>query len=271
MPGVVGVLRVLTLNIWNLSEPWPGRRAEIVRWIDDLAPDVVCLQEVVDDGDGRNQADRLAAAASGEWHVAWAGTPVAGGARVGNAVLSRQPIATTSWVELPNDRARDDVDRLVVHARTGGVDVYAFHLSWRFDVADLRRRQVLALDRFVADTADPDGAMPAVVAGDANAEPDSDEVRFLSGLATIDGAATYFQDAWRVAGGRGAGWTWDNRNPFAARAGEPDRRIDYVFVGWRKEGGAGRVLRTEVVCDVARTGTFASDHFGLLADLAAPG
>ena len=49
---------------------------------------------------------------------------------------------------------------------------------------------------------------------------------------------------------------------------EPDRRIDYVFVGWRREGGAGRVESARVVCDRSLTGTFATDHFGVLADIA---
>ncbi|MEY2567203.1 MAG: hypothetical protein QOE35_1732, partial [Actinomycetota bacterium] len=63
------------------------------------------------------------------------------------------------------------------------------------------------------------------------------------------------------------GFTWDNRNPFAAAEHEPDRRIDYVLVGWRRDSGAGRVESARVVCDRALTGTFASDHFGLVADI----
>ena len=53
------MLRVLTLNVWNLSGPWRDRRAEIVTWLDRLGPDVVCLQEVVEGYDGRNQARRV--------------------------------------------------------------------------------------------------------------------------------------------------------------------------------------------------------------------
>jgi hypothetical protein len=90
-------------------------------------------------------------------------------------------------------------------------------------------------------------------------------MRFLTGLASLEGRSLYFQDAWRIAGGGGPGLTWDNRNPFAAAEHEPSRRIDYVLVGWRRDGGAGRVESARVVCDRALTGTFASDHFGLLA------
>jgi endonuclease/exonuclease/phosphatase family metal-dependent hydrolase len=77
----------------------------------------------------------------------------------------------------------------------------------------------------------------------------------------------YFQDAWRVAQGAGPGWTWDNRNSFAAAEHEPDRRIDYIFVGHVRPEGTGRVETSRVVCDRSITGTFASDHFGLAADI----
>jgi endonuclease/exonuclease/phosphatase family metal-dependent hydrolase len=84
----------------------------------------------------------------------------------------------------------------------------------------------------------------------------------------MGGTSTYYQDAWRVAGERDPGWTWDNRNPFAAAEFEPDRRIDYVFVGWRRDDGAGRVRTARVVCDRVLAGAvFATDHFGLLAEI----
>jgi len=90
----------------------------------------------------------------------------------------------------------------------------------------------------------------------------------LSGLATLGGRSVYYQDAWRVAGARGPGLTWDNRNPFAAEAIETDRRIDYIFVGWRRDTGAGRVESASVVSNRALTGTYATDHYGLLAEIA---
>ena len=42
--------------------------------------------------------------------------------------------------------------------------------------------------------------MPPILCGDFNAEPDSDEIRFLCSLTALDGRTTFFQDAWRVAG-----------------------------------------------------------------------
>ena len=264
------MLRVLTLNIWNLSGPWRARRAEIVAWLDRMTPDVVCLQEVVEGYDGRNQARRVAELAAGDWHVAYAGSPsewYAGG-WFGNAVLSRWPIDASHAEDLPHTPASDEVQRLVLHARTRGLDVFCTHLNWRYDEGSIRERQVHRVVEVVEQRADPGSPLPPIVCGDLNAEPDATEIRFLTGLASVGGRSTYFQDAWRVAGGGGPGWTWDNRNPFAAAEHEPDRRIDYVLVGWRHDDGAGRVETARVVCDRALTGTFASDHFGVVADIA---
>jgi endonuclease/exonuclease/phosphatase family metal-dependent hydrolase len=266
------VLRVVTLNIWNLDGPWAERRLEIVAWIDRLNPDVVLLQEVMEHGDGRNQAAWIAEHAAGEWSMAYGGAGEIGVGRFGNAVLSRSPIDATSVLDLPYEPRDDDIQRVVVHARTGGHDVFCTHLNWRFDDGYVRERQVVALADFVRDVADPAGALPPIVGGDFNADPDAEEIRYLCGLVAIDGRSAYFQDAWRVASagtGAGPGWTWDNRNVFAAADREPDRRIDYVFVGWRPSPkGPGRVESARVVCDRALTGVFASDHFGLFVEIA---
>jgi endonuclease/exonuclease/phosphatase family metal-dependent hydrolase len=262
------MLRVLTLNLWNL-ERWRERREEVLAWFRLLEPDIVCLQEVVENSDGRNQVRWLAERTASTPHVACgpAGS-VASGTTFGNGILSRWPIDATEVVALPSASVPGDVDRAVTWARTRGVDVFCTHLSSPFEAVALRRRQVVRLVEVVNETADPRGPLPPVLAGDFNAEPDADEIRHLCGLTTLQDRVTYFQDAWRVAGGGGPGWTWDNRNPFAAAEYEPDRRIDYVFVGWRGGRGSGRVEAARVVCDRALGGAYASDHYGLLAQVA---
>ena len=260
----------MTLNIWNLSGPWRERRVEIAAWLTRLSPDVVCLQEVVENADGRNQARELADAVGG-YHVAYHGAPL-WERTFGNAILSRWPIDDTAAVSLHHAPKEGEVQRVVVHARTGGHDVFSTHLNWEFGDGCIREVQVQELADFVAGRADASAPLPPIIGGDFNADPDSNEIRFLCGLAAVGGRSVYYQDAWRVAGGAGPGWTWDNRNNFAAGDREPDRRIDYIFSGWRRDGaaGAGRVESARVVCNRALTGTFASDHFGLLAEIATP-
>ena len=255
----------MTLNIWNLSGPWRERRVEIAAWLTKLSPDVVCLQEVLENPDGRNQARELADTVGG-YHVAYGGSP-AWERTFGNAVLSRWPIDDSGVIRLHHAPKEGEVERVVVHARTGGHDVFSTHLNWEFHDGAIREVQVQELHDFVVERAAPGAALPPIIGGDFNADPDSTEIRWLSGLATLGGRSVYYQDAWRVAGGRGPGHTWDNRNPFAAEAIEPDRRIDYVFVGWPKPGGLGHVTSCTVVGTSPVDGVVPSDHYGVLAEL----
>jgi endonuclease/exonuclease/phosphatase family metal-dependent hydrolase len=49
---------------------------------------------------------------------------------------------------------------------------------------------------------------------------------------------------------------------------EPDRRIDYVFVGPMRRDGRGVVQKCRIVLDrAAPDGAFASDHFGVYAEI----
>jgi endonuclease/exonuclease/phosphatase family metal-dependent hydrolase len=258
-------VRVLTLNIWNLSGDWRARRQAVLAVIRECSPDVVCLQEVVDNAKG-NQAGWLAAELGG-WSMAYAGTGDTAGGRFGNAVLSPHPIEATAECELPYEPDELDVLRVVLHARTGGVDVFCTHLSWQLHDAALRERQVVELVRFVAELTDPDARLGPVVAGDFNAEPDATAIRYLCGLASIDGASTYLQDAWRLAGDGGPGSTWSDDNPHAALDAEPERRLDYVFSGFHGRSGCGRPVECRVVADRPVDGVWPSDHYGVLAVL----
>jgi endonuclease/exonuclease/phosphatase family metal-dependent hydrolase len=141
---------------------------------------------------------------------------------------------------------------------------------------------VLAIDEIIAairgdaDVAvgpgDVRDGMPPILCGDFNAEPDSDEIRFLCSLAAFDGRTAFFQDAWRVAGD-GPGYTQGWRvNPIAKALNVHRKRIDYVFVGdpFLRRDGAGRVVAAELAFHEPLTGTLASDHAGLVVDIAWP-
>jgi len=254
----------MTLNIWNVGH-WRARREEIVAWIEHLQPDVLCLQEVVQATDGRNQARWLAERTDRHW-VGAPGLDLGNGAWFGNGILSRWPIDGSLVTPLPA-LDQDDEGRVLLHARTHDLDVYCVHLNWQYHHGFIREAQVLRVVEEVEAGADPASPLPPILGGDFNADPDSNEIRFLCGLASLEGRSTYFQDAWRVAGGAGPGYTWDNRNAFAALEREPDGRIDYIFVGWRRDDGSGRVESARVVCDRSLTGSLASDHFGVVADI----
>lgn len=287
------VLRVVQLNIGSLLEPgWPDRRHEIVAWLDELVPDVVCFQEVWEDANTPNSASWVAERARGTWHVAFGGDsfdPSLWGdpsLQFGSAILSRWPIEHSDYVRLAvlpdDDPFPAQVPWELLHAHTAGLDLFSTHLPAAPSHGHHRQAQVVAIDDYVRsvrgdlDATPPPGtkrdAMPAVLCGDFNAEPDSDEIRFLCSLATLDHRTTFWQDAWRMAG-NGPGHTQDWRtNPIAEAMNINRKRIDYVFVGdpYQRRGGAGRVLSADLAFHESRTGTIASDHAGLVVDVLWP-
>lgn len=293
---VAGVLRVVQLNAGSLLEPgWEARRTEIAAWLAELAPDVVCLQEIWASSDREPTALEVVAALQDPdaWHHAFGGEPFGPelwpdpSLRFGSAVLSRWPIESSTYHRLPlADGASGFVAGVpweLLHVRTAGLDVFSCHLAAAPIDAPHRRRQVVAVDEIVADArGDADVlppmpgrrvGMPAILCGDFNAEPDSDELRFLAGWTSLEGRSTYWQDAWRVAGDGSPGWTQDWRtHPLAEGLNVPRKRVDHVWVGdpFLRAGGAGRVLSARVAFDSPRSGIQASDHMGLVVDIAWP-
>jgi endonuclease/exonuclease/phosphatase family metal-dependent hydrolase len=269
-PRVDTRLSILSWNLWWRFGPWESRQPAIAATLQRLAPDVVCLQEVWASRDGEDQAEQLAAALGG-YHVAHAAgvgfdlTPHS----LGNAVLSRWPIRAHEARPLPAPPGLDEL-RVVLRAQIDGprgpVEVFVTHLNWRLDQSDVRQDQVRAICAFVAETG-ADRTFPPVLCGDFNAEPGSDEVRMLTGLAAVPVPKLVFLDAWRAAGDGGPGHTWSNANPFAALDCEPDRRIDYVLVGYPRDHGAGQVVAARVEAVAPVDGVQPSDHYAVFAEL----
>jgi endonuclease/exonuclease/phosphatase family metal-dependent hydrolase len=268
-------LKVLTLNLWHDQGPWTARAQRIRDWLDRLDPDLVAFQEALR-GPHLDQVADLLGPRLPHRDYGRAGTFVREGVQLdfGNAVASRWPLVGREEQRLPDrgDAETRSALHVDVDAPLGRVAFTCTHLHWRFHHGDTRLRQVQALaTRVIARR--PKGGFPPIVAGDFNAEPEWDEIRYLTGGHAIDGKTVYFHDAWRVAG-RGApapgeppGCTWSNRNPYARLALEPDRRIDYVFAGYPTSRGLGRIERCTVVLDDAVDGVWPSDHFGVLAEL----
>lgn len=268
--------RVATFNIWNRQGPWDRRLPLITAGLAALDADVIALQEVLAFGDAPTQADLIAGALG--WHAyhapAW---EIGGNLTFGNAILSPHAITDGRSLPLPTPPGLDTrgVAFARVHAPHGPIPVFATHLTVQFHLCDVRRAQVVALADHVAELApigSSDDAVPPVVLGDFNAGPDSDEIRFLRGLTSLDGRSVYFADAWTASGAAGPGYTYDRRNPYALRSHEPSNRIDYVFVRGPDRRMRGEPIAARLALDApAADGTWPSDHFAVVADIhAAP-
>jgi endonuclease/exonuclease/phosphatase family metal-dependent hydrolase len=232
-----------------------------------LAPDVIGLQEVLR-FPGFDQA-KLVSEGFG-YEIVWGRAAENHGFPLGNAILSRWPIVRSEVIPLPNGGSDEDRSLLFAEldAPFGKVPFFCTHLNWKFHHGHIRCLQVKAVADAVMRLA-PMGAFPPVVVGDFNAEPDSDEMRFMRGLTGLGGPCVYLADAFHVAGDGSPGVTFSKRNPFAEVVREPERRIDYVFVRGPDDIRRGEPRDARVCFDQPFAGTFPSDHFGVIATITA--
>ena len=280
-------VRLLTINIWNQLGPW-SERLQVLR--DGLlreAADVVALQEVLRmESGGLSQLDEVGAdlyphrAYSAAWTI-----DQESGFTLGNAILSRLPILEEDRVMLPNPLQHETRSLLYVLIETahGQLPLFVTHLDWQFELSHARCEQVAFIAQKIAEwrgrAQKRPGAdvLPAVLLGDLNAEPDSDEIRFLRGLHSLpipgSGFAgprfgTYFNDCYIYCGGdEKAGVTFSRQNPYAAREHEPERRLDYIFAALPDRARRGEPLAAWRCLDQPVNGVFASDHYGMAAEL----
>jgi endonuclease/exonuclease/phosphatase family metal-dependent hydrolase len=279
-------LRVVTLNLWGLSEPLTRRLDVAIAQLRGLDADVVCLQEVKPMTTMSSAttahviADALGMHTTYHQHTQW------GDQAEGLAILSRQQPVSTLYNQLPESRMNEGRGLLSVCVATahGPSWVHCTHLHYRLDDGIAREAQVLAIDGIVRLCGRDNDSAPQILCGDFNATADSDEIRFLRGLTSLphrgDARRTHFQDAWlrlHSEPQRGDGplqgitWSSENEHTRPLRSLDIDRRIDYIFVTSRKRDGRGTVHACNVVM-TERQGdgadeVCASDHYGVMADI----
>lgn len=255
-------VRVVTWNVWGLYGPWREREAAITATLREAAPDIVVLTESwAKDGD--EQCARLAGPLGLPHHV-FTGVPAQEDqtALSGVAVMSRWPIRRESALAFGEARVRF----AEVSGPRGPIQVYGLVMdAWWFDQSHARQHAVRELLAHIGESQDE--RAPLIVCGDFNADPDSDEIRMVTGRTTAPVPGLSFYDAWEVGGPQAPGHTWSNDNPWATQLLWPGRRIDYVFAATPRPGGAGHARRTRLLGIEPVDGTYGSDHYAVVADL----
>jgi endonuclease/exonuclease/phosphatase family metal-dependent hydrolase len=272
----VANIRILTWNLWWRRGPWQERYEAIRHVLRKERPDVCGVQEIWVDP-SENMVESLAEELDMHW--AWVPSPEPGRWQgrigdptiiVGNAVLSRWPITRQNRLHLPIGNEPDEgrtVMFTLLDAPTCRIPFFTAHLNSDLGQSETRCEQVRAIARFVV--AHPGEGFPPIVTGDFNAEPDSDEIRLLTGRTTTPAApGPVLLDSWQYAVPQAPGLTWNRRNPFVAQTSAPSARIDYVFVGEPLASGAGQVRSVRLVGDVPVNDVWPSDHAGVLVELA---
>ena len=228
-----GVLRFLTLNLWGENGSWQGRMELLLDSLAALAPDVIGLQEVRDvPGRVPNQAAEIARRHG--WHHVFAPSTAWGGGHEGLAIVSRFPIDSHEAKPLPH--SAENEGRIVLSARIDDPArpfwVHTTHLSYRLNEGKNREDQVLFVDQVIAAHANDH---IQILMGDFNTVPESDELRWLSGMTTLEGRRAAYQDTWARARPGEEGITWASANPYVGLMHwlPPDRRLDYIFTNTR--------------------------------------
>lgn len=254
--------RVVTWNVWGLYGPWQEREAAIAATLLEARPDLLVLTESWAKG-GDSQRARLAGPL-GLPHHSFSGVPAQEdeSALSGVAVLSRWPIADAasfSFGALRTQYVRVDGPR-------GPLQVFGVVMdAWWLDESQARQDAVRGLTAHLH--ALQDERTPLVVCGDFNADPDSDEMRLMTGRAAAPVPGLSFYDAWEVARPGASGSTWSNANPWAAQLLWPERRIDYIFTATPRRGAAGHPRAAALLGTASVAGTYPSDHYALQADI----
>jgi endonuclease/exonuclease/phosphatase family metal-dependent hydrolase len=269
-----GAIRVLTMNLLSPDHAdWPSRRAVVRSGLRELRPDVVALQETVW---GRNY-DQAADLLGPEYEVARHSARSPNG--VGAVLASRWPLGAVAELDLHVTARVDDlpwaaavVAEVALPAPLGRT-VFVHHKpTYQVGYARERELQAVACARFVEDRVG-DEDVHVVLLGDFDDVPESSSVRFWTGRQSLEGVSVAYQDAWEAVHPDDRGHTFSPINPLVS-AGEMSlergRRIDYVMVRCRIHGPSLEVADCRRVFDQAVDGVWASDHFGVLAELRVP-
>jgi beta-glucosidase len=247
-------LTVVTLNLWHDQHDWPRRLGVILAEMRRVRPDVLCVQEVLQNPNLRNQAETLGDSLG--WHVQFASVDgPERPKRYGNAVLTPHRVLASGERNL---EPADDY-RAVAHLRFDwrgrAVDAYSTHLHHTTAGGSIRAAQIRHLLAWVDSTR---GGGPTVIAGDFNAELGTPELDLMT-AGHVDAFRAVHPKATRAEAAT-----------YNARFGPDPGVIDHVFA---VKKGARRLVpvASEVLfTTVGPDSVWASDHYGLVAKLRTP-
>jgi endonuclease/exonuclease/phosphatase family metal-dependent hydrolase len=263
---VESAVRVATWNVWGrYGSGWEARQAGLEAALAAIEPDLICLIEAWNHEES-SQSERIAKRLKlpyqnfmGDWRQEdWVS---------GIGLVSRWPMTEPTLRPL---RSKDGLGvghavHVTVDGRRGPIELFAVMLDYPLDASAIRQHQVKQLVAFIEEVASRRD--PVILCGDFNADPDSDEIRMLTGRSAVASAGMVFYDSWEVAGDGSPGYTWSNANPLAAIGLYPNRRFDYIFSAWPRRGGVGHPIHCSLLGIDAPAGQQLSDHYGLTADL----
>jgi endonuclease/exonuclease/phosphatase family metal-dependent hydrolase len=275
----LGQLRVVTLNVWQRFGAWADRRSVLVDGIRALKPDLVAFHESIKTDDYDQTIDLLGPG----FNVAHGKARDPSG--MGVSIASRWPLGEVQEVEM-NLTPRTAgfpcttlVAEILAPEPVGSLLFVNHFPNFQLSFEHERELQAVAAARFLEERAKR-GDQQVVMVGDLDADPGAASIRFWCGRQSLDGLSVCYRDAWESSHPEDPGHTFTPRNPLVMNGvvkgmrpfrDWPFRRIDYIFVRFGEHGGrAMDIAACTRIFDEPINGVWASDHFGLIADLAMP-
>jgi endonuclease/exonuclease/phosphatase family metal-dependent hydrolase len=182
------ILKVLSWNIW-----FGKHYHEIVKHLKDAEADIIALQEVIQDLDGKhNTAENIAKELGYHWkyeetlRLDYEGKMISWG----NAILSKHKIVETKLHELSSGDQRRTALEAKIEIEGKEVTIFSTHLVHTHQKpSDLQESQAKNLMEIVPNE-------NALVMGDFNALPDSNAVRYVS--ERLQNTDTQLDPSWSV-------------------------------------------------------------------------
>jgi endonuclease/exonuclease/phosphatase family metal-dependent hydrolase len=268
-------LRIITLNLLTLQDASGQQRQEVVRQaLPELRPDVVALQEVT----RGPHFDQAAYLLGKDFTIV--DLPGRSPSHTGECLASRWPLGEVTSLDVTVADGAEGLPRatavaaeVLAPAPFGTLLAVHHRGTYELQLEHVRERQALATARFVEDLVSDRPDLPVVLLGDLNADSDAASIRFLTGKQSRAGTSVRYEDAWAATHPDAPGHTFSPRNPLV-RAGEMPlergRRIDYIMIRSGAHGPTLDVAECRLIFDEPVDGVWASDHYGLLADLQLP-
>ncbi len=239
----------------------------------ELRPDLVAFQEPIKTDDYDQVLDLLGSG----FHVVHHNAGLVGdGDHNGASIASRWPLGEVREVDLNVTLRTADFPCTTLVAEVLAPDpigplLFVNHLpSYQLGFEIERELQAVAAARFVEEFVGG-RSMHVVLAGDFDADPEAASVRFWCGRQSLGYMSVCYRDAWESTHPGDPGHTYTPRNPLMATPDWPFRRIDYIFVRCADYGPTLEISSCARIFDEPIDGVWASDHFGVVADLAVPG
>ena len=288
LPSVGGV-RVVTLNLWGgyypVPEPgigriqpggnhpaWSDRQVALTAGLRALRPDLVAFQEALKTDD----YDQVLELLGPGYQVAYQRRREPHGS--GPSIASRWPLGQLHEIDLhvtPRTEGEFPCGTLVAEVMAPdpvGPLLFVNHFPhFELDFEHERELQAVTAARAVEELAGR--RLHVVVAGDFDATPDAASVRFWRGRQSLDGTSVCYRDAWESTHPGDPGHTFTADNPLLSEGTwpqEPGRRIDHIMIRCGDHGPTLDVAACARIFDQPVDGVWATDHFGVVADLVLP-